>query len=294
MTQLNLSGNEPSNSQPGSPEPEGRSITNQTVGALGALALFAAVIVIGSCSRSSKPVAVQQPAQPAAPVAAAVAATPVPAPTPAPAKTKKRRASTLAYVNHDYGVSFRFPRKYQLKTGEALEAAEDTTWAQGTNFVRPGGATLAAVLLPETSYPGTDFEAALLHLSVNSMTADECSQFAFPETSGQGTPAQVVKAGANEFTRIAQTDVAKDETQAEYFHAFRNGTCYEFGLAVASGSSSADSKVTRVDRSAIFASLEKIVASAKLPEKTPSAGEPATTSAATSTGSAEGETLQNF
>ena len=69
MVQLNLSGKQPNHTQQKSPaESKGGSITNQTVGALGALAMFAAVIVIGSCSRSSKPVAVQQPMQPATPV----------------------------------------------------------------------------------------------------------------------------------------------------------------------------------------------------------------------------------
>ena len=61
MTQLNLSGRQSSNKQQNTAaEPEGESIKNQTVGALGALAMFAAVIVIGSCSHSSKPVATQQ------------------------------------------------------------------------------------------------------------------------------------------------------------------------------------------------------------------------------------------
>ena len=64
MTQLNLSGRQSSdtkrNSATEATEAKDESIKNQTVGALGALAMFAAVIVIGSCSRSSKPVAVQQ------------------------------------------------------------------------------------------------------------------------------------------------------------------------------------------------------------------------------------------
>ena len=69
MTQLNLSGRQSNTTQqkPTS-ELEDGSIKNQTVGALGALAMFAAVIVIGSCSRSTKPVAVQQPIQPTTPV----------------------------------------------------------------------------------------------------------------------------------------------------------------------------------------------------------------------------------
>ena len=94
MTQLNLSGRQ-SNNTPQKPavDHEDGSIKNQTVGALGALAMFAAVIVIGSCSRSSKPVAVQQPAQPTTPVLApaTTVSTPAPTPTPVVAKAKKHR-----------------------------------------------------------------------------------------------------------------------------------------------------------------------------------------------------------
>ena len=118
MTQLNLSGRQSNNTQQKpAAEHEDGSIKNQTVGALGALAMFAAVIVIGSCS-SSKPVAVQQPVQPTAPVSAPAPAVSTPAPTPAPvvAKAKKHRAATLSYVNREYGLSFNFPRNYQLKT----------------------------------------------------------------------------------------------------------------------------------------------------------------------------------
>src|SRR5712692_1295647 len=102
MTQLNLSGRQSNNTQQKpSAELEDESIKNQTVGALGALAMFAAVIVIGSCSRSSKPIAAQQPMQPTTPASAPAPKVPSPAPTPAPvvAKSKKHRAATLSYVN---------------------------------------------------------------------------------------------------------------------------------------------------------------------------------------------------
>ena len=92
MTQLNLSGR-PSNNpqQKSAAEPEGESIKNQTVGALGALAMFAAVIVIGSCSGSSKPVAVQQPVQPAAPVSVPAVTPPAPPPAPVQAKASESK-----------------------------------------------------------------------------------------------------------------------------------------------------------------------------------------------------------
>ena len=54
MTQLNLSGRQPNDTQqkPAAKNEE-ESIKNQTVGALGALAMFAAVIVVGSCSEAA-------------------------------------------------------------------------------------------------------------------------------------------------------------------------------------------------------------------------------------------------
>ena len=115
MTQLNLSGR-PSNhpQQKSAAEPEGGSIKNQTVGALGALAMFAAVIVIGSCSRSSKPVAVA--------ATHSTRGTRFRLPPLHPRLRFRRRAGrkqkprstgrpTLSYVNREYGLSFRLSRE---------------------------------------------------------------------------------------------------------------------------------------------------------------------------------------
>src|SRR3954464_6685217 len=117
MTQLNLSGRQPNDTQKPVEKNEDESIKNQTVGALGALAMFAAVIVVGSCSRSSKPVAVNQPLKPEAPVSAPAVTPLAPVTTPAPIVARKRthRAATLSYVNREYGLAFNFPRNYQLK-----------------------------------------------------------------------------------------------------------------------------------------------------------------------------------
>ena len=193
MTQLNLSGRQSSdtkrNSATEATEAKDESIKNQTVGALGALAMFAAVIVIGSCSRSSKPVAVQQPIQPMAPVSAPATAVAAPAPAPvavkAKAKTKRRPATTVSYVNPEYGVSFSFPRQFSLKSGDAAQLSWGDLGPFQMDFVHPGGVTLAGVTLPGNSYPGTDFRSAFVNLSVNPrMTAEACTQFAFPEVKG--------------------------------------------------------------------------------------------------------------
>jgi hypothetical protein len=266
MTQLNLSGR-PSNNPQQKPaaEPEGESIKNQTVGALGALAMFAAVIVIGSCS-SSKPVAEKQPAQPAAPVSAPAVATPAPATAPAQAKAKirKHRAATLSYVNREYGLSFRFPRSYRLKTGKAVQSAAQM------NFVNPGGVMLATLEMPGNSYPGTDFKSGLVTVSVNpGMTSEACAQFALPEP-GMGTeassPVKVdgVKIGTIEFREVENSSATMKQPEARYYHVFNSGDCYEFALGIATYGDVNVEEITSVDREQVFGKLEKILATLKL------------------------------
>ena len=129
---------------------EDESIANQTVGALGALAMFAAVIVVGSCTGSSNPVAMKQPAQPTAPISAPVLAAPrAPSAVSGKASATNGGAATLSYVNRDYGLSFNFPRGYVLKTGKKAQeaSADDGTFNE---LAHPGGVTLAAVECPPT------------------------------------------------------------------------------------------------------------------------------------------------
>jgi hypothetical protein len=285
MTQLNLSGRQ-SNSTQQKPaaEHEDESIKNQTVGALGALAMFAAVIVIGSCSRSSKPVAVQQPTQPTTPASAPAPTVPVPTPTPAPvvAKTKKHRAATLSYINREYGLSFNFPRNYQLrtqlnrelatKTGTETPVASRTVEPWQMNFVHSGGVALAAVEMPGNSYPGTDFTSGFINVSVYpGMTSESCSQFASPESS-TGTDGSLpvksgpVKIGAIEFHEVENSSAMTKQADAKYYHAFNNGACYEFALGIDTGAEGNGNveKITPVDREVVFAKLEKILATVKL------------------------------
>lgn len=280
MTQLNLSGRQPNNNQqkPVKEEEEG-SIKNQTVGAMGALAMFAAVIVIGSCA-GSKPVAVKQPIQPTTPVSAPAVATPAPVPAPvmtkAKAIAKKRRAATLSYVNHDYGVSLSFARNYLLKAGKDVPVASAATEPIPMNFVHAGGVKLAAVQMPGDSYPGTDFKSAALSVSVNpGMTSEACAQFGSPEStagidgSSQAEPAQSniaqVKVGAIQFDEVENLGGSMmKHADAKYYHVFSNGACYEFALGIATDGDANLDEVTPVDRGQVFAKLEKILATVNL------------------------------
>lgn len=273
MTQLNLSGRQSDNTQQKPvTEHEDESIKNQTVGALGALAMFAAVIVIGSCSRSSTPVAVQKPIQPTAPVSAPAVTAPAPAPAPvlATAKTKKHRAATLSYVNREYGLSFNFPRNYQLKTqtkttGNETQSDSATNESVEMSFVHPGGVRLAAVEMPGNSYPGTDFKSGLLNASVNpGMTSEQCAQFAVPESSTGADPSAQVKIGAVDFHETEDSDAAMmKQSDAKYYHVFSNGACYEFALGVGTGGDGATDEIKPIDRAGVFAKLEKILATVK-------------------------------
>jgi hypothetical protein len=326
MTQLNLSGRQSTNTQQKpAVEAEDESIKNQTVGALGALAMFAAVIVIGSCSRSDKPVAAQQAVQPAAPVSTPAVTAPTPTPATAPvaakakAKAKKSRAATLSYVNREYGISFNFPRTYRLTQLEKATGNETQVAAAmplPMNFAHPGGVALAAVEMPSNSYPGTDFKFAFVSVNVNPGTTSEaCAQFAPPEAvtgatvSSPDAPSPVepspvapspAKIGAIEFHEVENSDAAMmKQTHAKYYHAFRNGACYEFALGVGTGGDGTGEEKP-VDRGEVFGKLAKILATVKLrPAVTPETREQLPAAAATapadSSTTAEHETAKpNF
>jgi hypothetical protein len=274
MTQLNLSDRHSTTAQGSSSVKEnGRSISNQMVGALGALLMLAVVIGIGSCSRgNSKPAVVAQTTHPAAPIPNPVPqATPTPAPKPMQAKSRKRRAATLSYVNREYGISFSFPRQYRLMSGDEAQLSWGDLGPFQMDFVHPGGVTLAAVELPDNSYPGTDFKSAFVNVSVNSrMTSEACTQFAFPEPSVGAVPsskdaAAKVKIGALEFSEVENSTAATmKQRDAKYYHAFSNGACYEFALGIGTEGDGNVEGITTVDRQAVFAKLEKILATVKL------------------------------
>lgn len=242
--------------------------------------MFAAVIVIGSCSRSTKPVAVQQPIQPTTPVSAPAVAPPAPTPAPVAAKpkTKKRRAAMLSYVNRQYGVGFSFPRQYSLKSGDDAQLSWKDLGPFQMDFVHPGGVTLAAVELPGNSYPGTDFKSAFVNLSVNpGMTSEACTQFASLEKNTPADPSSTqpqtiakvanVKIGEIDFSTVENSAAATtklQQTDARYYHAFSNGACYEFALGIGTEGDGNVEGVTPVDREQVFGKLEKILATVKL------------------------------
>jgi len=225
-------------------------------GILMTIVLFLAV----SCSKKS-----DKPASSGISAPSPVAASPAPS-TPAaaipepPKKAKKHRPANATYVSGTYGVSFSYPVKYSLQAGDKKKAAP-----LQPNFLKPGALEVAAVDMPDDSYPDTDFSGALLNVSVNTrMTAEECGQFVPSSKDAEAAKPTTVKLGSNQFAELEQmTGETTAQSDLKYFHLFKNGACYEFALDVET-SRKADEDLAQVDRGKVFQQLEKILTTARI------------------------------
>ena len=241
--------------------------------------IFAAVLIVcsvtvGCSSDKPKPVSTNQQI----PVTQLPSQfSPAPAPAlpaenkPAPKKVVHKKPATVNYADKTYGVSFEYPRRYAIETGDAAtELLASNPIAM--NFIQPGGIALAAVELPETGFANTDFSSAFFNVSVHrTLTADQCSEFAVPQpkiamrvpstdsaSTASATPATVsaaVPASTPETTtpspdsqaasnsklmvgdlELRSTEAVSGEgtrqSDSKYFHLFQNGACYEFALNV--------------------------------------------------------------
>ena len=257
--------------------------------AIGAAIVMAVVLLLAiSCSKKSDNSAkISAPSAPATtspePSTAAVA---IPAPTK---KVKKVRPANATYVNSAYGVSFSYPRKYSFEAGDGKSPIPALT-----SFVKPGAVEIASVDMPDSSYSETDFSAGLLNVAVNpGMTSEECTQFV-PKAeakAGDVLKPQTVKVGSNEFTVLEQmSGEMEHQSDRKYFHAFKNGACYEFTMDIET-SRKADEDLAQVDRGRVFEQLAKILKTARIKdaelpavedaEKAPATPAAATTPAAT-------------
>ena len=150
--------------------------------------VFAAVLIIcsiavGCSSDKPQPVTINNPVPVAEPQPQPMATMPVAQSENKPEHKKsvvRKRPTTVNYADKTYGVTFEYPRRYAIETGDAATQLVLSNPIP-MNFVQPGGVALAAVELPETNYVNTDFSSAFFNVSVHkSLTADECGQFAVP------------------------------------------------------------------------------------------------------------------
>jgi hypothetical protein len=245
FTQLGLSGKpEISN---GKTSPNTKQLTSKhktatLIGSLFATALLGVFVLESGCSKESdKTATIATPnqtlaSQPSAPIATMPISSPAASQPPAKKKSRQRRLSASTYTNPAYGVSFRYPKYGNLKEGDKANMELDGLGPLETNFIQPGGTTISAVELPRKLYAGTNFNAAFFNVSMNpKLTAEQCGQFAFPETTDAADPvvSSKTKVGATEFSSV-EGFAGEESNQADvkYYHVFQNGSCYEFALGL--------------------------------------------------------------
>ena len=200
-------------------------------------------------------------------------------------KVVRKAPATTTYADTTFGVTFKYPKKYALKTGEG---ADDLISAGSVpmDFVQPGGVAVAAVAVPEGAYPKSDLASAFFDVSVNkSLTEAQCGEFpavqAIPATpaepAGQPTVPTTVQPAAEPVARpsklmIGDMELQSNETTvsngtrkeaSKYYHVFENGACYEFALKVAT-TGDVDEGGKAVHRDEIFKRLEGILATVKI------------------------------
>jgi len=199
----------------------------KTVSAHAGVLFFAAVLIVcsvtvGCSSDKPKPVSTNnQIPVTQAPVQTAVAPMPAPIsqPTSKPVQRKApKKPATVNYTDKTYGVTFEYPRRYAIETGDAAaELLQSHPIAM--NFVQPGGVALAAVELPETNYVNTDFSSAFFNVSVNkTVTADQCGQFSVPQAKTvepkivEEKPAEKTESKSDPAPSASSTEVAKQDS----------------------------------------------------------------------------------
>ncbi len=229
----------------------GKNIATATWGNINAL-VFAAVLIVcsvtvGCSSDQPKPISSNNQIPSTQPQSAIA---PLPAPTvlaeskPAPKKVVHKKPATVNYTDKTYGVTFEYPRRYAIETGNA---AADLLLSNPVpmNFVQPGGLALAAVELPETSFANTDFSSAFFNVSVHkTLTADQCTEFAVPQPkfvpmTGQtpvanSMPEPVVPSSATSATPVEAAKASAPEAQSSAQPAPAAGTPETTAMAAAS------------------------------------------------------------
>jgi hypothetical protein len=267
----------------------GRAIRNNASPLIFAAVLIVCSLAVGCSSEKPHPITSNNPApvapQPTTTMAANSAPAPLPEAKPAPKKVVHKRPATVTYTDKTYGVSFAYPRRYAIETGDATKEVLMSS-PLPMNFVQPGGVALAAVELPETGFANTDFSSAFFNVSVNNtLTADQCTEFSVPQPKlAPATP--TTEADSKQLAAVAEkadtlspklmlgdlemhgaeavSGEGTSQSDSKYFHVFQNGACYEFALNVTTNAAQADASLKHIDRDKVFARLQTILSSVKI------------------------------
>jgi hypothetical protein len=246
----------------------------QKLAMIACVAMLGVLLAMSACSeQSSKPAlaGVSSPASnsatPAGAVTTAQANTPVP--VAAAKKSPRKRPANVTYTDANSRVSFLYPRRFLLTSGNDALPQFAGLGAASMNFVQPGGVAVATVVLPDGSYPGTDFASAFFNVNVNrNVSEQECAHFALADShnvNGQSTDTEKVKIGATDMETTSNFSAsALTQTETQYYHSYENGACYEYVLSLGTAGYGVKDGAEPVNRDVVFAKLEKILATVKI------------------------------
>jgi hypothetical protein len=255
----------------------------QKLAMIAGFAILGLLLAPSACSKQSPKPAVSSPAaasavKPAETVAtqAALPNAQLPAAPATTTKTKKaakKRPMNVTYSDPNSGVSFVYPRRFELATGDKAQPELDEKVVP-MNFVQPGGIPVATVALPRSLYPRTDFASAFFSVNVNrSLSEQECEHFAFVDTTdadGEPIDAERVKVGSADGAPQKDMEMTSEfagsatkQAEAQYYHNYENGACYEYVLGLGTAGYGTNEGIEPVNRDEVFARLEKILATVK-------------------------------
>ena len=275
MTTIWQSGDKKSNNQATNKTISGTMLSSwsrqQKLAMIAGFTILGLLVAMSACSKQSpKQVQIGVSSPTASPGTTATAPVATATAVPAPAKkAPKKRPANVTYSDPNSGVSFLYPRKFALTTGDKARPQFAPLGDAVMNFVQPGGVAVATVELPSGSYPGTDFASAFFNVNVHrSVTEQECGHFAFVDSHNvNGAPLDVdkVKVGSVEMETTSDfTASPLTQTETQYYHRYENGACYEYVLSVGTAGYGTKDGVKPVNRDEVFARLEKILATVKI------------------------------
>ncbi len=238
----------------------------QKLAMIAGFAVLGLSLVVCACSKqSAKPALVSVSSPAPAPALPTVAPTPVAstigdtqAPLHKPAKkAPKKRPADVTYSDASSGLSFLYPRKFSVISGDSAQAEFAAVGDVPMNFVQPGGVAITTIALPANAYPGTDFASGFFNVSVNrAISEQECSHFALVDTrnaDGEPVDAEKVKIGANDMETTSNfTASAIKQVETQYYHNYVNGSCYEYSLGLSTEGFTTEGNIQHVNRDASF------------------------------------------
>jgi hypothetical protein len=247
----------------------------QKLAMIAGFAILGFLLVVSACSKQAPKSALVA----AASSTQAQATPPITPPnsfTTAAAATKKaakdqakKRPANVSYSDATSGVSFFYPRRFALTSGDQVQPHLAEMGEVPMNFVRPGGVAVATVAMPGNSFPGTDFKSAFFSVNINrSVSEQECEHFAFVDTrnaDGEPVDAEKINVGSAEMEMTSEFSASMmKQAETQYYHHYEDGACYEYVLGLGTEGYGAEDGIEPVNRDQVFSRLEKILTTVKV------------------------------